>query len=218
MRHRLALFALLCGSVAGETLTDRAPLTVVLEGQRLPDAVLSAMRSETQAAVAPSRVQLIWKIDEQAKGELVGQVAIVHMLGQCVADAPIRSSEFRSEPLGQTHMVNGEVLPFTDVRCDAVRRLVDRDLRGASLRQREELLGRALGRVLAHELYHIMLHTTDHGHRGLSRAEQSSTALLAPGTPFSQDDERRLADAAEQSSARADVRVSGSPSVSGSRS
>jgi hypothetical protein len=196
MRHRLALFALLCGSVAGETLTDRAPLTVVLEGQPLPDAVLSAMRSETQATVAASRVQLIWRIEERPKGELVGQVAIVHMLGHCDAETPIRSAEFRSEPLGQTHIVNGEVLPFTDIRCDAVRRLVARDLRGVSLRQREELLGRAIGRVLAHELYHIMLHTTDHGHRGLSRAEQSSAALLAPSSSFAQSDEHRLADAA----------------------
>ena len=100
------------------------------------------------------------------------------------------------EPLGQTHVVDGKVLPFADILCDAVRRIVDRDLRVVPVGQRDEVLGRALGRVLAHELYHIVLHTTDHSAHGLARPEQSSRELLAPVGAFTEDDDRRLAESA----------------------
>jgi hypothetical protein len=139
-------------------------------------------------AVESSGIQLDWRSQDQPFGEVMGEVAIVEMRGHCASAAPLpsasRHSTSRAEPLGQTHLVNGAVLPFADVLCDAVHRLVDRDLRAARASEREELLGRALGRVLAHELYHILARTTDHAHQGISRAEQSSADLLAPGGSF----------------------------------
>ena len=196
MRHRLALLALFCGSAAAQTLTDEASLTVVLEGEHVPAPILSAMRREAQAAVEPSGVHLNWRSQDLPGGEVAGPVAIIQMRGQCRSAAPVRTTApgGEGEPLGQTHMVDGKVLPFADLLCDAVHRLVDRDLRGVRSGQREELLGRALGRVLAHELYHILARTTDHGSHGLSRSEQSSAELLAPGNSFAESDEHRLSE------------------------
>jgi hypothetical protein len=93
-------------------------------------------------------------------------------------------------------MVNGKVLPMADVLCDAVHQLVDRDLRAAQAGEREELLGRALGRVLAHELYHIVLRTTDHASSGLSRSMLTSAELLAPRNVFDERAEHRLSESA----------------------
>ena len=188
MHRQLALLAIFCGSVAGQN-----SLTVVLLGERLPNAIFRAMQREAQAAVAPAGVRLIWK--DQSSGEVEGPVAIVQLRGQCSSVTPIRNAAAgTSEPLAQTQIVNGEILPFADLLCDAVHRSVDRDLRGLRSTEREELLGRAYGRVLAHEMYHILLRSADHGNQGLGRWEQTSTELLAPTDSFAQPDERRLAE------------------------
>jgi hypothetical protein len=144
----------------------------------------------------PSGVRLDWRSHDLGGGNVDGPLAIVRLRGNCSAAVPFRSSstDVESEPLGQTHMVNGKVLPFADVLCDAVHRLVDRDLRGMGARQREDLMGRALGRVMAHELYHILARTTEHTTHGLTRPEQSRAELLAPVGSFGDAAERRIAE------------------------
>jgi hypothetical protein len=199
MRHRLTLLLILwCGNVAAQMLTDRVSLTIVLKKQNVPAPVLNAMRRETETAVQPAGMQLAWRSHDHV-GEISGSIAIIQLRGDCSPRAPIRtvfSQQRIGEPLGQTHVVDGKVLPFADILCDAVRRIVDRDLRVVPVGQRDQVLGRALGRVLAHELYHIVLHTTDHSAHGLARPEQSSRELLAPVSAFTEDDDRRLAGSA----------------------
>src|SRR5258708_37802966 len=115
--------------------------------------------------------------------------------GRCSPDAPlttIATDRRDSEALGQTHVVDGKVLPFADVRCDSVRKVIDRGLRAASSTDREELLGRALGRVMAHELYHVLLRTRSHGRSGLARPVLSSSDLLALHDNFAPSDEHKL--------------------------
>ena len=198
MRRRLALLAVCYCTIAGRAFAHEASLTVLIKGQRLPAPILNAMEREARLAVESSGIHLDWRSQDEPFGEVTGGVAVVDMRGQCASAGPLptawRHPERRAEPLGQTHLVNGTVLPFADVLCDAVHRLVDHDLRAARPNEREELLGRALGRVLAHELFHILARTTDHTHQGISRAEQSSADLLAPGVSFVESDERRLAE------------------------
>lgn len=105
---------------------------------------------------------------------------------------PARTSQTASVPLGQTQVVDGEVLPFSDVRCDPVRKLIGRDLAIQPSYEREQLLGRALGRVLAHELYHILLRTTSHGTDGLARPAQTAADLMADRDNFTPADEQKL--------------------------
>jgi hypothetical protein len=88
--------------------------------------------------------------------------------------------------------VEGKVLPIADLRCDALRKLIDRDLQAAPAAGRDQLLGRALGRVLAHELYHVLLRTRAHAREGLARPAQSSADLLAPRNSFAEPDQRLL--------------------------
>jgi hypothetical protein len=45
---------------------------------------------------------------------------------------------------------------------------------------RERILGRAVGRVLAHEIGHFVLGTRGHARHGLMRAEQAADDLVAP--------------------------------------
>jgi hypothetical protein len=199
MRYLLATLALFSSTVAAQT--NEALLTVLLKPDGLPTPVLRAMQREAEAEFAPSGVKLHWASSQDLQGTGVnGQMAIVGLRGQCGPGAPARAVPppvgEGADALGQTHMVNGKVLPMADVLCDAVHQLVDRDLRAAQAGEREELLGRALGRVLAHELYHIVLRTTDHANSGLSRSMLTSAELLAPRNAFDERAEHRLSESA----------------------
>jgi hypothetical protein len=200
MRYRLALCALIfgtvCGTVAGETLRSPTVLTIIVKGAQPPPAVLQSLQREAQLAIGPSGVRMDWRSQDLGGADVGGEVAIIQFRGNCGAARTFRGSRasLDSEPLGQTHMVNGKVLPFADVLCDAVHRLIDQELQGTRVTQRDEMMGRALGRVVAHELYHILARTTDHAGHGLTRPEQSRAELLAPNGSLEETSEHRIAE------------------------
>jgi hypothetical protein len=193
MRSALLLatyFAALTGSIArgGEALT------VLVDGDPASPAVLEAMENEADAALAPSGITLAWRLGHELDGRAVnGQLALIHLRGQCRPVGSIPHVSPSASTLGRTHIVNGQVLPIADILCEAIHRLIDRDLRAASSREQEKLFGRAIGRVTAHELYHILLRTTGHSDRGLARFEQSAWELLDPHNSFSEPDQQKIA-------------------------
>jgi hypothetical protein len=76
------------------------------------------------------------------------------------------------------------VLPYSQVLCDQVRRVLP-DVEFAVDRARGNLvLGRALGRVVAHELYHVLLGTTHHQSDGLAKGVQSPGDLTSADFSF----------------------------------
>jgi hypothetical protein len=173
-----------------------SPLTIVLRSDApTPPRVLSAMEKEVESLTVPAGIRTNWVMSSDSPG-VFEQLAVVTLRGVCRPGAPIPVSVWthRSEaqPLGQTQVVDGQVLPFADLRCDTIRQLISRELNREAREDREDLLGRAMGRVLAHELYHIVLRTTSHGREGLAREAQSSSELTAERDDFSPSDERRL--------------------------
>jgi hypothetical protein len=54
-------------------------------------------------------------------------------------------------------------------------------------------LGRALGRVAAHELYHVLGNTQSHGEAGLAKPSFGTVDLLHPAG-FAAADRRRMAE------------------------
>lgn len=169
------------------------PLTIVLRSDSaVPTEVLNALESEVESLVEPSSIRVTWT--SATAGEVYERVAVVRLRGACRAGAivPAETEKQGYVPLGQTQVVDGKVLPFAAVRCDAVRKLIARDLALQPSYQREDLFGRALGRVLAHELYHILLRTTRHGTDGLARPALSNFDLVADRDSFAPADAQRL--------------------------
>jgi len=204
MRYRsIGLLVLLCESLLGqipiaEALAPGGTLTIALASDHsVSETVRSAMQREAENALAPSRVVLRWKDSNSLHSEVYERLARVRLRGFCRIGAPIPSSlridRRNIEALGQTQVVDGKVLPIADLQCDSVRKLIDRDVRIAPASEQDELLGRALGRVMAHELYHVLLRTRAHGHSGLARPAQNSVELLAPRNAFAGEEERKLA-------------------------
>jgi hypothetical protein len=157
------------------------------------------MEKEVESLVARSGIRTNWVMSTDPP-RVFDQIAVVTLHGVCRPNAPLPVAlvleKSDTQALGQTQVVDGQVLPFADVRCDPVRKLIARQLASQPKAAREDLLGRALGRVLAHELYHILLKTTTHGRNGLARQAQTSSDLMAERDNFAPADERRLSQAA----------------------
>ena len=196
-RRSALLLASSLGFALAQTPPDipnfTGPVTIVLRSDSAVSGdILNAMEREADSLVAPSNIRITWT-SRTGSSEVFDRVAVIRLRGACRADLPlIARADVDTAALGQTQVVDGKVLPFADVRCNPVRALIARDLAGEPSDEREDLLGRALGRVLAHELYHILLRTTAHGSQGLARPAQSSSDLIADRDTFAPADEQKL--------------------------
>jgi hypothetical protein len=92
--------------------------------------------------------------------------------------------------LGAIAFVDGAPGQVLTVFVDAVVTLIGTArLMGATQAQwpvtlRDQVLARAIGRVLAHEIGHFVLRTRDHAARGLMRAEHTADELVTPGNNY----------------------------------
>lgn len=174
----LALGAL--PAFGGGRVARVAPVTLYTQFQQEPPApVVQAIQKELDAIMAPTGLQFSWHPLSEAGGLVSVQLAIIHFKGQCNADGLRPESGFPG-PLGWTHISDGEILPFIDVNCDGLRLFVEHDLIGVPAAEREAVFGRAMARILAHELYHLLAHTRIHTGGGIAKAAYSVQELLAP--------------------------------------
>ena len=150
-----------------ETRSGRAvaaPVTVYTQfDQDYSQTSYEEMRAELASIMEPIGFRFEWRSLAAARGNEVSvELVVVNFKGKCQAeDIPPHSGAIGA--LGWTHMSDGAVLPFSDVDCDRIREFIRPQLAAYHQEQRTRLLGRAMGRVLAHELYHVFASTTMHG-------------------------------------------------------
>ena len=149
---------------------------VVLPEVRYSRAAIREMGREAAHILKQSGVSLQWQVGEPAQA-IDGRLVVVKLLGRCDMDGPPAFP--MSGPLGWSHEANGVILPFSDLACDNIRGAVhNAALAGHQLRG-NVLLGRAMGRVLAHELYHIVADTADHGENSVAQPALSAQELTS---------------------------------------
>jgi hypothetical protein len=132
--------------------------------------------------------------------------------GQDEGDAAVIVSEFRgicevprpgtilAPPeagaiLASTAVSDGEVLPFIGVDCVTVARLLAPALPNEAAR-RNFLYGRALGRVVAHELFHALTGTREHDDSGIAKHSFRASDILAEHFEFELATLRRFRESA----------------------
>jgi len=77
------------------------------------------------------------------------------------------------------------------VDCNLIRQLIAEPLAGAPPIEQHRLLGRAMARVLAHEMYHVLTNSTKHGTHGIAKAAYSCAELAADHLSFEGEQIRR---------------------------
>jgi hypothetical protein len=107
--------------------------------------------------------------------------------GRCVIDTVPPPFYDETGPLAWTSTVEGAPLPFGQISCDRVRNAVLRAMWGGDFSHADQLFGRALGRVLAHEFYHMRAKTTAHASSGVAKPALSGAQLIADSLTVDDD-------------------------------
>ena len=135
-----------------------------------PQGPVNVMKREVDALMSSAGFRVEWRDEHSASRNAEDAELVVVELRPASRDAALAS----------TAISNGKVLPFSWVNCDALARLLGP--------QPDFIYGRAMARLLAHELYHVTAHTREHGRAGISKPAFSRRELLserfdfAPGT------------------------------------
>jgi hypothetical protein len=190
----LALAALpaLCASNQSVEAT-LAPITLYTDFQQVaPQAVVEALRAEVDSIMLPMGLRFDWQsLADFRPGRASNAVVVAHFEGHCdVSGLVMRGNQLGS--LGWTEISDGTILPFTHVDCERVRTFLQTTLLGYRPQDRERAFGRALGRVLAHELYHVYGDTPKHTASGVAKEKYSVADLLAADFQFHEKETRAL--------------------------
>ena len=184
MRSSLLCMALSCVSALPASSQSApspvAPAVIYTDfRQPVPPGVADALRAEVDTIMEPAGLQFEWRSLADFHGEtaLVALV-VAHFEGRCNTEGLVMRGN-QPGSLGWAEIRDGAIVPFIHVDCTRVRTFLQIDLLGRRSRERNPLYGRALGRVLAHELYHVLAVTPLHAARGVAKEEFSAADLLA---------------------------------------
>jgi hypothetical protein len=197
----LLLLRLLAEGPHGESAPGPIAIYMSFDGAHSGRAV-AAMKQEVEALVKPAHLHLQWRaLDGSRTEEAFSDLMVAKFHGACNMEGiQLLFSELGPEPeggvLGLTRTADGHVLPFSELECNRIRRSIAPLSFGYSPDEREALLGRAMGRVLAHELFHIFANTDKHGREGVAKTAYTGKDLLAEDFAFEANDLRRMIDPA----------------------
>jgi hypothetical protein len=169
-------------------------LTVVLDFKGLfNETAVSSMKREAAGILSTTGMRLDWRNPSTAADASFADLVVFSFRGNCTVEpepAPPLYDELG--PLAITRTANGAVQPFGEVDCGRVAASVRSAMWGGDFARKDELLGRALGRVLAHELVHMLTKSGEHSREGVQRPALSGKQLIADSLPLSAFDIDRL--------------------------
>jgi hypothetical protein len=175
-----------------ESRVAHAPVTVYLRFENPPPAgMVEGLSAELETLMAPAGIRLDCRLLDDSRGEVSAELVVVSLKGSWQTSKPVRRN--KSDPLGWTHISDGDILPFCTVDCDRIRDFIDPCLRDEPA-PCKHLFCRAIARVLAHELYHIFADTTEHGIRGIAKGAFTAAELVFGDLYFSPGEGAALRD------------------------
>ena len=185
---RFGLFCLMLGVLPGfgeNRQQSAVPVTLYHKFQvDPPAAVMAALQDELEVIMDPIGIRFDWRSLNAVRGNEVSvELAVITFKGRCDATG-LTFHSVNPGALGWTHVSDGVILPFADVDCDRIREFVQRDLLYFEPKRREGVLGRAIGRVLAHELFHIFANTAHHASDGVAKSAYTVQELLSDDFQF----------------------------------
>jgi hypothetical protein len=152
-----------------------------------PPAVIAAMQNTLEHALQVEGLAIIWRaLRNRPEHEVFDHVVVVRIRDACEAG----SERFRDGrvALGFTHVSHGDILPFAEINCGRVASMIRRFTDGEPAMRSAQILGRALARVMAHELYHILAGTLHHNSEGIAKASLTGEELAGRMLTFTPDD------------------------------
>ena len=166
-------------AIAGDTHVE----ILLHTADSVPDPMLTEMKSELASLMEPAGYQIHWSGAHALVTPFHGDLVVIEVRGSC--DLPSSSiSRTRVVQLGSSAVADGKVLPFSWADCTALAQILEPFLTHQRKEKREFLFGRAMARVVAHELYHVLGRTLAHTTSGLTKARFEPRDLLAERAGF----------------------------------
>lgn len=184
---------ILCIAVLGCAIPVlAADLTVVVAFDApYSDRSFQQMKRETEDIVRDSGLHLDWRSRGEVAGSSFSDLVVLRFTGKCTLDQSAARGEERG-PLAFTHNADGQVLPFGEISCDRIAATLWPAMWGDDFARADYLLGRALGRVVAHELVHMLTRSASHGEEGVAQPALSPRQLIRAPLRLSAGDMERL--------------------------
>jgi hypothetical protein len=183
----ICAIACLAGSCAfGEGIT----IVLDFQGPRSEQSI-AEMKREFAGIMKDTALRFDFRWRNEASKEALSDLLVVRFTGKCVLDPAGYLYDERG-PMAFTYSTDGVVQPFSEVACDKVTSAVRSAMFGGDFGNADVLLGRALGRVLAHEVVHILSKSGAHGRTGVARTSLSGSQLIAPQLRLEAADVERI--------------------------
>jgi hypothetical protein len=198
-----AIAALYC--VKAASFTAEAPLAIFYSfDSPASPALMAEMQSELDRILAPANLRVTWRsTDTQSNGaEDFPDIVVFRFHGRCSFDTNSAEEELLQDPggtaLASTQITDGHVLPFGEVDCDKLRHFIAPTARSLDASARNCTLGRAMARVSAHEIYHMLTGSELHASKGIARPAHSRAELTIPSFTFAKPETEWLRSWAER--------------------
>ena len=137
------------------------------------------MKREVGSIMKGSGLVIDWRERrEVATHESFNNLVLVEFHGKCIME-PVPYLYDERGPLAFTYSSDGSILPFSEIECDKVRSVLHTVMWGGDYARSDLLFGRALGRILAHELYHVLAGTPSHAGSGVAKRSLSGSQLIS---------------------------------------
>ncbi len=167
-------------------------VTVVLDFKGAhTDRSIETMKSELQSILGDTGVSINWSSPSEAAKKSSDNLVVVSFKGRCILE-PIPYLYDERGPLASTFTSQGQMLPFSEVACDTVTASIRSAMFSGDYNKADVLLGRALGRVVAHEIVHIITKSPQHSKEGVQEAALSGAQLIEDHLMLSELDVTRI--------------------------
>jgi hypothetical protein len=153
-------------------------------------AASSEMKQELSHLLEPAAIHVEWQdpsVDRSASEN--DYSALVRLRGSCRPTEPSARFEHAVNgpfTLASSAVADGVVLPFGDIDCAALNSFLGPSLWKDTDQVREFVYARAVARLMAHELYHVIAQTHDHARSGVAEPAFTVAELLSDHFEFTE--------------------------------
>ena len=145
--------------------------------------ILAEIKNELGSVMSGLRARVAWWTPSEGLG-VDGLLIVADFRGSCAPPTDANRPTGGLKSLASTAVADGHILPFSSVDCSAVNAVLADSLLPIPATQRSRLYGRALARVLAHEIYHILTGNADHEKSGVAKAQFTAADLMSERFEF----------------------------------
>jgi hypothetical protein len=170
--------AVACLAAVAPVFAEGITIVLDFQGPRSEHSI-TEMKREFEGIMKNSPIRFDFLTRAEAAESTAPDMVVVRFKGKCVFE-PVPYLIDERGPMAFTYSTGGAVQPFSEVACDRVTRAMRSAMSGGDFAKGDVLLGRALGRVLAHEVVHILTKSGQHGSAGVAKTALSGSELIAP--------------------------------------